>query len=275
MSNANLASANLSYANLSRSNLIKANLSNANLSQANLSDANLNRANLSQANLSDANLNLCNLAHVQFSQANLSNANLKDANLSGTSLNEANLAGASLDKVFDNETDDFHRQVSDFTNHAITLSKHDFSKEQAKLSLVLPVIKILGYNIYDPSQVLTEYSWDNANQSDSDNSVDYALFNQCQESILISVNLTSETQEKSKFLNGIASHFNALNDYVFVMTDGIVYNFFANRDLKDEHHLCSFDFLSYTATEIEMFKLFHHQEFKIEVLKSYLHNNSS
>lgn len=271
LSNANLADADLTYADLSRANLIKANLTNADLRYADLRDANLNRANLSHANLSEANLNLSNLAHVKLLKTNLSHADLKDANLAGTDLNEANLSGADLGDKFNNYTANFYTEVSYLANHIRTSSKKIATKEQTKLSLILPLIKLLGYDLYDPSQVVTEYQTvDILNAQNNDiTSIDYALLNEKQQPLLIEVKpcpeqLSSFNQELTLYSSS------SIEDHVLIITNGTVYKFFANLDNQSQNPFFVFNFLEYYTQDIDFFKLFHCQELDFKSINSHL-----
>lgn len=270
LSNANLSGINLSYADLSRANLIKADLTWADLSHANLSDANLNRADLSQANLHNANLSQSNLAHVQLQETNLSYADLKDANLAGTNLKDATLSGAKLTQSMSNSAVNFPEAIERLAHHVNIVSANILSKEQTKISLILPFITILSYDIHNPNQVATEYQPQWLQQTTEQPYIfDYALFNEKQQTILVKAqNCTEEVAQAHRELT-LYSQPN-LTDYILMSTNGIIYKLFSELNTTNQVPFFIFNILEYSPQELEFLSLLQREIFAIDLLNSQL-----
>ena len=141
--------------------------------------------------------------------------------------------------------------------------EHLETEEATKTALVLPFIQMLGYNPFDPQEVLPEF--DAGFGSKKDAKVDYALLQHGQPIILIEAKkygfpLTVES------LGQLASYFAATNARFGVLTDGIIYRFFSDLDkpnTMDMEPFFDFNMLDYSDSAITALKRFTKEEFDV------------
>ena len=101
------------------------------------------------------------------------------------------------------------------------------TEEGTKTSLILPFIQMLGYDIFDPTEVVPEFTADIGIKRGE--KVDYAIMQRGKPAILI---------ECKKYGSGLAEdavsqlvrYFGVTNAHFGILTDGISYRFFSDLD---------------------------------------------
>jgi hypothetical protein len=261
-----------SGANLVNANLYAASLSKANFQGANLCDACLIEADLTEAILEEANLYRSNLAYANFTKANLCNANLEEAHLVGTKLIDTDLSEAKVKGTLLNAQIDFTKEIAWLSNHVQTNLEYVLrSEQQTKTSLILPFVKVLGYDIHNPREVSAEYIADFAEKKAGRfEKVDYALVIDNNPIIFIEAKKGMEKPESHDYQ--LRRYFNTtLLVKVGVVTNGTVYRFFTDRDnqnMMDETPFFTFNILDYNPEQVKLLSLFHRDKFALEVIKS-------
>lgn len=101
------------------------------------------------------------------------------------------------------------------------------TEEATKNTLVMPFIKLLGYDPFDPTQVVPEYSAPIGSYKDA--RVDYALMRDGQPVIIIECKAYGTVLDEGK-CNQLRMYFNGTNVRVAVLTDGNRYLFFSDLD---------------------------------------------
>ena len=112
------------------------------------------------------------------------------------------------------------------------------TEEATKHALVLPFLQLLGYNVFDPTEVVPEYTADLPGIKKNEK-VDYAIFVDGQPIILIEVK--SATEPLKKYSGQLARYFNATSAKFAVLTNGIQYWFFT--DLEEPNKMDNRPFL--------------------------------
>ena len=117
------------------------------------------------------------------------------------------------------------------------------TEESIKIALVLPLIKALGYDYHNPSEVAAEF----ATPEGTNARVDYAIMQDDKPIILI------ECKALGKSLSGAAhsqleGYFNNTAAAIGVLTDGIVYKFFT--DINDTDKMDQLPFLQVNIRDI-------------------------
>lgn len=158
----------------------------------------------------------------------------------------------------------------DFKDRIIQLSEKiekqaDLAKteEATKNAFILPMISSLGYDVFDPLEVVPEMDCDLTRKGDK---IDYAIMNNGLPILLLeckqcNVNLDLHSTQLSKY-------YAASNARFGILTNGIKYMFFADLDKKnimDEKPFLVVDMLDLSEQSIEQLKKFH---------KSYFDENS-
>lgn len=116
--------------------------------------------------------------------------------------------------------DDFERLITQVSQR----KQHCGGNEEAtKQALILPFLQVLGYDIYNPTELVPEYKAGWANKE----KVDYAVFIDEKPAIFIEAKAFGE-----KLINydaQLAKYFNSTPDVkIAIITDGITYKFFTD-----------------------------------------------
>ena len=142
--------------------------------------------------------------------------------------------------------------------------EHLESEEATKSALVMPFVQMLGYDIFDPTEVLPEFTADVGNKKGE--KVDYALLQNGQPVIIIECKKYGNdlsTEQKSQLLR----YFNITTVRFGVLTDGIVYQFFSDLDKEnymDPRPFFEFNMLDFTDAQVEELKRFTKAAFDTE-----------
>ena len=112
------------------------------------------------------------------------------------------------------------------------------TEEAAKHALVLPFIQALGYDVFNPKEVVPEFSADVVGRKNE--KVDYAIFHDGSPAILIECK-QSEAALSSRHLSQLFRYFVTTEAKIGVLTNGIIYQFFT--DLEDENKMDELPFL--------------------------------
>ncbi len=122
---------------------------------------------------------------------------------------------------------DFADRVKAFASRIPTLSKNVRTEEATKNALVMPLINILGYNVFDPTEVIPEYTADHGTKKGE--KVDYAIIRDGEPSILIECKNIGADLNKEQ-ASQLFRYFSVTAAKVGVLTNGIVYRFYSDLD---------------------------------------------
>ena len=148
-------------------------------------------------------------------------------------------------------SDDFRQKFKSFSERMISISKRCTNEEATKLFLVLPLINFLGYDTMNPDEVCPEH---NADFSDKyKNRVDFAILKEG--APVIAIECKSLGAELKDDRGQLRSYFNAAPTVKMgVITDGMVYEFYADSDepnMMDSNAFLSFDLHDIAKGKIE------------------------
>ncbi|MBW1711808.1 MAG: type I restriction enzyme HsdR N-terminal domain-containing protein [Deltaproteobacteria bacterium] len=135
------------------------------------------------------------------------------------------------------------------------------TEEAVKHSLVMPLLQALGYNIFDPTEVVPEFTADVGKKKGE--KVDYALMIDGKPLILMEVKPLGVDLEQHK--NQLIRYFTVTDAKFGIITDGIQYQFFS--DLEDKNKMDEKPFLivdlttSVRDSEIGELRKFHRSYF--------------
>ena len=151
----------------------------------------------------------------------------------------------------------------DFIDEARTRSRR-FAKrieyleteEATKSALVLPFIQMLGYEIFDPTEVVPEFTADIGTKKGE--KVDYALIQDGKPVILIECKRYGSNLEDVQ-MSQLLRYFTVTDARFGILTDGIVYRFFTDLDqpnVMDSKPFFEFNMLDFSESQIEELKRF-------------------
>ncbi|WP_341530937.1 type I restriction endonuclease [Nostoc sp. UHCC 0302] len=137
-------------------------------------------------------------------------------------------------------------------------------EEAAKMALIVPFLSALGYDVYDPSEVMPEYVADFATRRAGQfEKVDYALAINGIKVMLVEAKARGQKAEAhdgqlSRYFNGL------LTTKVAVVTNGVEYRFFTDlrhKNVMDKEPFFTFNILEYDSKDIDNLKFFHRDNF--------------
>jgi hypothetical protein len=143
-------------------------------------------------------------------------------------------------------TMDFSDSIKQFALEARGKAPNIKNEETTKTALIQPFFKMLGYDVSDPLEFVSEYKATFGEKSDA--WVDYAIFDGGQPVILIEAKHCGVSLDKHDAQ--LAKYFAATKTARFgILTNGIEYRFFA--DLKDKYLMDSKPFLEFDLRNLK------------------------
>lgn len=111
------------------------------------------------------------------------------------------------------------------------------TEEATKQAFIVPFIKALGYDVYDPLEVVPEYSADHGTKKGE--KVDYAIIKDSEPIILIECKWCGINLDDIH-ASQLFRYFSVTEARVAVLTNGIIYRFFADLDKLNQMDTKSF-----------------------------------
>ncbi|MFS0519993.1 type I restriction endonuclease [Nostoc sp. UIC 10607] len=145
-------------------------------------------------------------------------------------------------------------------------------EESTKMALIVPFLSALGYDVYDPSEVMPEYVADFAiKKAGQFEKVDYALAINGNKVMLVEAKARGQKAEAhdgqlSRYFNGL------LTTKVAIVTNGVDYRFFTDlhdKNVMDKEPFFTFNILEYDIKDIENLKFFHRDNFEVTAITNH------
>jgi hypothetical protein len=124
------------------------------------------------------------------------------------------------------------------------------TEEATKNALVMPFIAALGYNVFNPLEVIPEFDAGVAGRKDQ--KADYAIKINDSIAILIECKMAGSPLNKVK-VSQLFHYFAACKAHLAILTDGLEYHFFADTEesnLMDETPFFSFNILNFDESQL-------------------------
>ena len=138
------------------------------------------------------------------------------------------------------------------------------TEEATKTSLILPFIQMLGYDIFDPTEVVPEFTADIGIKRGE--KVDYAIMQRGKPAILIECKRYGSNLAEDA-ISQLVRYFGVTNAHFGILTDGISYRFFSDLDqpnVMDPKPFFEFNMLSCSDKAVEELKRFTKEEFNVD-----------
>ena len=124
-------------------------------------------------------------------------------------------------------SDDFRQKIRAFAERAVTLAPRCVNEESTKLFLILPFLNLLGYDDRNPDEVCPEHGADFSEKYK--NRVDLAILKN--EKPIIAIECKTVGMPLKDERGQLRSYFNAAPTVKMgVITDGLIYEFYADSD---------------------------------------------
>ena len=159
---------------------------------------------------------------------------------------------------------DFRDEVYALSKRAQELYEQLNTEEATKTALILPFIKTLGYDIFDPLEVVPEFTSDVGTKKGE--KVDYAILKNGKPIILFECK-SCKTDLDITHASQLFRYFSVTESRFGVLTNGIIYQFFS--DLEQPNRMDDKPFLEINLFElrddlIEELKKFRKESFDLE-----------
>ena len=139
------------------------------------------------------------------------------------------------------------------------------TEEATKTSMVMPFIQTLGYNPFDPTEVVPEFTADVGVKKGE--KVDYAIMQDGEPIILIECKKTGTDLDNQELITQLMRYFGVTNARFGVLTDGMKYRFYSDLDdtnRMDSRPFFECDMASISDEDVEQLRRFTKDAFKVE-----------
>lgn len=162
---------------------------------------------------------------------------------------------------------DFKDEIKRFGDKVEKLKTQIQTEEATKNAFIMPFIKVLGYDVFDPFEVMPEFIADIGIKKGE--KVDYAILKEGQPSVLIECkhwgeNLDPHNSQLFRYFHTTAAKFGLLSN-------GIIYRFYTDLvepNKMDEKPFFEFNVTDIKDNQIEELKKFHKSYFNIENIQT-------
>lgn len=137
---------------------------------------------------------------------------------------------------------DLWNSLNSLANRAVELVSHVATEEATKTALVLPFLQCLGYDVFNPAEVVPEFTADVGIKKGE--KVDYAI---CREGKpIILVECKPHGASLDSYSGQLFRYYSVTDARLAILTDGIVYRFYA--DLTAPNKLDTHPFMTLVLT---------------------------
>ena len=144
------------------------------------------------------------------------------------------------------------------TDHLETVYQGERAERAAIDVLVKPFLKMMGYSVFDVTEVAPEYPV--KPDGSQKNKVDFAIMQDGKPVILIECKSYTNRKLKQKDIRQLSEYFGHVDTAQFgILTNGITYQFFTDREechVMDSTPFFEFDFFGDTAPNVNQLKSF-------------------
>jgi hypothetical protein len=162
---------------------------------------------------------------------------------------------------------DFKDSIKQISERIEKLKNNLPTEEATKNALIMPFIQALGYDVFNPLEVLPEMSCDIGTKKGE--KIDYAIMKDGSPIILIECKHWA--QDLNLHDNQLLRYFNVSQAKFGILTNGIVYRFYTDLNAQnkmDEKPFLEIDLLDIKGNQIEELKKFHKTYFDVEKILS-------
>jgi len=141
--------------------------------------------------------------------------------------------------------------------------EHISTEEATKNALVMPFINALGFNVFDPTEVVPEFTADVGTKKGE--KVDYAIVRDGKPILLFEVKCTG-TDLNNVHASQLYRYFSVTEARFGILTDGVIYRFYSDLDAPnkmDEKPFFVFDLTDYNESQVAELKKFTKSSFDV------------
>lgn len=158
---------------------------------------------------------------------------------------------------------DFKDSIKQLSDRVLKLKDNILTEEATKNAFIMPFINALGYDVFNPLEVVPEMTCDIAMKKGE--KIDYAIMKDGEPILLIECKHWA--QDLNLHDNQLIRYFNVSKAKFGLLTNGIVYRFYTDLiapNKMDEKPFLEVDITDLKDTQIEEIKKFHKSYFDID-----------
>lgn len=162
---------------------------------------------------------------------------------------------------------DFKDQIKQLGDRVLKLKDQIATEEATKNAFIMPFIQVLGYDIFNPTEVVPEFIADIGTKKGE--KVDYAVFKDGAPIILIECKHWAQKLDLHD--NQLLRYFNVTKAKFGILTNGIKFRFYTDLvepNIMDEKPFLEFDISEIKEIQIEELKKFHKSYFDLNNILS-------
>lgn len=160
---------------------------------------------------------------------------------------------------------DFKDQIKLLSERVIKLKENIQTEEATKTAFIMPFLQALGYDVFDPTEVVPEFTCDLGIKKGE--KIDYAIHKEGQPIILIECKLWKDDLNSH---NGqLFRYFHVSNARFGILTNGIVYRFYTDlveKNKMDEKPFFEFNMERYRESQVDKLREFHKSYFDVDTI---------
>lgn len=134
------------------------------------------------------------------------------------------------------EAMEFNESIKQFATRVVTMQNNISTEEATKMSLVVPMFQLLGYDVFNPTEFCPEYTADVGIKKGE--KVDYAILENGEPTILVECKSCSEQLDKHS--SQLFRYFGTTPAKFGILTNGIVYRFYTDLEESNKMDLVPF-----------------------------------
>jgi predicted type IV restriction endonuclease len=158
---------------------------------------------------------------------------------------------------------DFKDQIKQLADRVVKLKDQTKTEEATKNAFIMPFIQILGYDVFNPIEVVPEYITDIGTKKGE--KIDYAIFKEGNPTILIEC---KHWEQNLDLHDGqLLRYFHVSKAKFGLLTNGVLYKFYSDLvepNKMDEKPFLEFNIQEIKDVQIEELKKFHKSIFDAE-----------
>lgn len=160
---------------------------------------------------------------------------------------------------------DFKDSIKQLSERVQKLKEQILTEEATKNAFIMPFLQILGYDVFNPTEVVPEMDCDLIKKKGD--KIDYAIIMDNEPIMLIECKHWK--QDLSLHDNQLQKYFVASKAKFGVLTNGIIYRFYTDLEkanIMDNNHFLEINIEDYKDAQVEELKKFHKSYFDIDAI---------
>lgn len=141
------------------------------------------------------------------------------------------------------EIDSFIEEITSFSKRVKNIIDSVRTEEATKTSIIMPFFQILGYDVFNPSEFVPEFTADVGVKKHE--KVDFAIMQDGNPVILIEAKAVNE--DLTKHGSQLFRYFGTTSAKFAILTNGILYQFFT--DLEEQNKMDKLPFFEFNLLE--------------------------